>query len=56
MTAEKNICVICAWREHCQKRFSLPAGANCPDYTRDVTIKEKAKEAGHKDAGKREGK
>jgi hypothetical protein len=54
LSAEKNICVICAWREHCQKRFSLPAGANCQDYTRDVTIKEKPGETKDNDAGERD--
>jgi hypothetical protein len=48
----KNICVICAWREHCQKRFSLPAEASCPDYTRDIRIKEKP-ETKDNDADKR---
>ena len=53
MGGEKNMCVICAWREHCQKKFSLPVGANCPDFTRDLTIKEKTEEVKGSDAGKR---
>jgi len=33
-------CVVCAWREKCAKRFSVPdGGARCPDFTRDVSIK-----------------
>lgn len=39
MSDEKTICLICAWREKCQKRFSLPAGAKCLDFVRDVSIK-----------------
>lgn len=33
-------CVVCAWREHCAKKFCVAdGGARCPDFTRDVTIK-----------------
>jgi len=33
-------CVICAWRGECQKKFSVPdGGARCPDFTRDVTVR-----------------
>lgn len=35
-----RLCGICAWRGTCQKKFSLPQDAlHCPDYSRDVTIK-----------------
>ncbi|MFP3868766.1 MAG: hypothetical protein ACLFUU_11500 [Desulfobacteraceae bacterium] len=33
------ICLTCAWRETCQKKFSF-TGTYCPDYTRDVSVKE----------------
>lgn len=34
-------CVICAWRENCAKKFCVPdGGAHCPDFTRDVSIKD----------------
>ncbi len=34
-------CVICAWRETCAKRFCVAdCGARCPDFSRDVTIKD----------------
>lgn len=37
----KQHCVVCAWREHCAKKFSVAdGGARCPDFTRDVTIKD----------------
>ena len=39
-TSEPSICVVCAWRETCVKRFSFD-GQHCLDYTRDVTIKPK---------------
>jgi cytidylate kinase len=43
--SDKRICVICAWREHCTKRYRVKTNAlfdvNCPDYTRDVKLKDK---------------
>lgn len=34
-------CAVCAWRENCAKRFCIPDnGARCPDFTRDVSIKD----------------
>jgi len=34
-------CVVCAWRENCNKRFSVcDGGARCPDFSRDVSIKD----------------
>lgn len=34
-------CVVCAWRGNCAKRFSVSdSGARCPDFSRDVTIKD----------------
>ena len=43
--SDKRICVICAWRENCMKRYRVKANAlfdvNCPDYTRDIKLKEK---------------
>jgi cytidylate kinase len=44
MAQEKQICGICAWRKDCQKRFKLTTdaflGTQCPDYTRDLSIKD----------------
>ncbi|MCX5858022.1 MAG: cytidylate kinase-like family protein [Deltaproteobacteria bacterium] len=44
MTTERQICGICAWRRDCQKRFRISTDAflsvNCPDYTRDISIKD----------------
>ncbi|HET6489174.1 MAG TPA: cytidylate kinase-like family protein [Syntrophales bacterium] len=44
MTTSVTACFLCAWREKCQKRFSIGTdfalNVNCPDFTRDVTIRE----------------
>lgn len=43
--SDKRICVICAWRESCTKRYRVKSNAlfdvNCPDYTRDVKLRDK---------------
>jgi hypothetical protein len=37
----RQSCAVCAWRENCSKRFCIPdGGARCPDFTRDISIKE----------------
>ncbi len=37
----RQSCAVCAWRETCSKRFSVAdGGARCPDFSRDITIKE----------------
>lgn len=37
----RQSCAVCAWRETCAKRFSVAdGGARCPDYSRDVSIKD----------------
>lgn len=37
-----SLCGICAWRMTCQKKFSLSHDAlHCPDFSRDVTIRER---------------
>lgn len=49
MNADADICAICAWRASCQKKFSLSGkDMRCPDFVRDVSIKEK-REEGMKD-------
>ena len=37
---EASICVVCAWRETCVKKFSF-TGQHCLEYTRDLTLKAK---------------
>lgn len=43
--SDKRICVICAWRENCTKRYRVKTNAlfdvNCADYTRDIKLKDK---------------
>ncbi len=45
MATNTKACFLCAWREKCQKRFSIATDfalhVNCPDFSRDVTIKER---------------
>jgi len=44
MGEEKRYCSICAWRETCQKRFSITTDSrgmvNCTEFTRDLSIKD----------------
>ncbi len=35
---EPLLCLICAWRETCQKKYSF-TGGQCVDFTRDITVK-----------------
>jgi cytidylate kinase len=43
--SDKRICVICAWRENCTKRYRVKSNAlfdvNCPDYTRDIKLRDR---------------
>ena len=37
----RQSCAVCAWREKCSKRFCVSdGGARCPDFSRDVSIKD----------------
>jgi hypothetical protein len=39
MSIEKKLCVICAWRESCKKKFSAGSGKiNCPDFSKDASM------------------
>lgn len=40
MSSNRELCVVCAWRATCQKQFSMKAGQRCPEFARDLTIKE----------------
>jgi hypothetical protein len=52
MGSEKKYCSICAWRENCQKRFSVVTDASgsvrCQDYSRDLSIKDRDIDAAEK--------
>ncbi|MBI5249339.1 MAG: hypothetical protein HY912_07575 [Desulfomonile tiedjei] len=41
MGDDRTICIICAWRQTCNKKFSMDGATTtrCPDYTRDVTLR-----------------
>jgi hypothetical protein len=45
MTKEPALCVVCAWRKDCQKKFlrSGEVTLRCPDFARDVSIKDEEK-------------
>ena len=37
----RQSCAVCAWRENCNKRFSVcDGGTRCPDFSRDISIKD----------------
>ena len=41
MSASGNICIVCAWRDTCQKKFSVSGkDMKCSDFVRDVSIKD----------------
>ncbi|GBE06575.1 hypothetical protein BMS3Abin10_02232 [bacterium BMS3Abin10] len=46
MSASKDICVVCAWRADCKKKFSVSGKSlRCPDFVRDLSLpKEEDKE------------
>ncbi|MEW5747101.1 MAG: hypothetical protein AB1805_16855 [Nitrospirota bacterium] len=46
MSEKKELCIVCAWRETCQKQFILKAGQRCPDFAKDLTIKEEKEDTG----------
>ncbi|OPY11774.1 MAG: cytidylate kinase [Syntrophus sp. PtaU1.Bin005] len=45
MAGETKYCAICAWRENCQKRYSvrtdIMGNVYCNEFTRDLTLKRK---------------
>jgi hypothetical protein len=52
MADKVEICVVCAWRATCQKKFSV-SGKNlrCADFVKDVTIKEETEKEETKEEG-----
>ncbi len=37
----KDICIVCAWRADCQKKFSISGkDMRCPDFVRDLSLPE----------------
>ena len=51
MSTEPSLCVVCAWRKDCQKKFlrDQDVTLKCPDFTRDVSIKDREKPDGKKE-------
>jgi hypothetical protein len=53
VTAKRQFCAVCAWRENCAKKFCVAdGGAHCPDFTRDIAIRDDGEEKA--DAGEQE--
>jgi hypothetical protein len=53
MSSKQEICILCAWRENCQKKFSISGkDIRCTDFVRDLSIKD---EETQDDRGEREG-
>lgn len=51
----KDICTVCAWRATCQKKFSVSGkDLRCPDFSRDITIKEIPEETEGKEEKKKD--
>jgi hypothetical protein len=50
MEDNRTICVMCAWRQTCNKKFSMDGATTtrCPEYTRDVTLKQPDEEEADK--------
>jgi hypothetical protein len=44
MTIDRALCAICAWKRDCNKKFMHGSGVYCPDYTKDVSIRERGTE------------
>ncbi len=42
MGYDKKLCILCAWRENCLKKFRFSDGValHCPEFCRDLTIKD----------------
>lgn len=52
MTEDKRkLCLNCAWRANCAKRFSMEDSAtlHCPDYTEDIALRKGKKGGGPPD-------
>ena len=45
MDSEKTLCVVCAWRRDCKKKFlrNEDISFKCPDFTKDISIKDGVK-------------
>lgn len=48
VSEKRDICVVCAYRENCQKKFSLKTGQKCIEFARDLLIKDKEQQEENK--------
>lgn len=57
MIGEPTLCVICAWRHDCQKKYMLKDGltARCTEFSKDLTIGKKEKDDTKKGSGSNQG-
>jgi hypothetical protein len=54
--SDRSLCPICAWRGDCSKKFKAGAGIHCPDFSRDMTIKNpELEEEATRQSGSKEG-
>jgi hypothetical protein len=54
MSSNKDICIVCAWRATCQKKFSISGrDIRCPDFVRDTSIKKEPEEEEQVDSEKK---
>ena len=52
----KNLCVVCAWRQNCQKKFKLsPGTVRCPDFSRDLNLPESISDVVAPETGEKKG-
>jgi hypothetical protein len=44
----RQSCAVCAWRENCNRRFSVcDGGTRCPDFSRDISINDTGEATSH---------
>jgi hypothetical protein len=57
MDDSHTICVTCAWRATCNKKFSMDGATTtrCPDYTRDITLRQPGSDSEGKGSHEPEG-
>lgn len=43
----RKLCIVCAWRANCAKRFSMgdDVTLHCPDFSEDVTLRKSRESA-----------
>ena len=57
MIGEPTLCIVCAWRQDCQKKYMLKEGltTRCAEFSKDVTIGKKEKDDTEKGSGHDQG-